>query len=71
MGNGLTATLLRAWMWAVPILMIATGIIFAGIAAASESWALVAMMVMVAGFGCVLLVLHWWVLYRFGKDAQQ
>ena len=69
MSSGLTVTLLRAWMWAMPIIMIATGVIFAGVAAADESWALVAMMVIVAFLGVVLLILHWWLLYRFGKES--
>jgi len=58
---------LRAWMWFVPIAMLFASLVFGMIAALDERWGLMAMMVFLGVIGLVLLVLHWWLLYRFGK----
>lgn len=54
-------------MWFVPIAMLMAAVAFGAFAAADGRWALFGIMVMFGLFGCGLLVLHWWVLYRFGK----
>lgn len=67
--TSLTATLLRAWMWFVPVAIVVAAVVFGVIAAAAGNWALLAVMVVAGVFGGVLLVLHYWLLYRFGKEA--
>jgi hypothetical protein len=69
--GGLTNTLLRAWMWLVPIGMILASITFGAIAAADGAWGLLGMMAVFGLFGIGLAVLHYWVLYRFGKEPGQ
>ena len=67
--NSLTVFLLRAWMWFVPVAMLVAAVVFGGIAAADGRWGLFAVMVVAGVFACVLMVLHYWLLYRFGKRA--
>jgi hypothetical protein len=62
--------LLRLWMWAVPIVMLAAAVIFAGVAVADGKWGLFVVMVFMGCIAVSLFVLHWWVLYRFGTRAR-
>lgn len=61
--------LLRLWMWAVPIIMLAVAAFFAVYAATDERWGLFVVMIVMGWLAIGLLVLHWWVLYRFGSKA--
>jgi hypothetical protein len=67
--NSLTMLLLRVWMWLVPVGMLAAAVVFGGIAAADGRWGLFAVMFVIGVFAIVLLFVHYWVLYRFGKGA--
>lgn len=69
--TSLTATMLRAWMWFVPIAMLVAAVVFGAIAAADSNWALLAVMVVAGVFACVLMVVHFWLLYRFGRGEGQ
>ena len=61
---------LRLWMWAVPVVMFAAAVIFAGIAVAGDRWGLFVVMLFMGCIAVSLLVFHWWVLYRFGSRAR-
>ena len=67
--NSLGMMFLRIWMWLVPLGMLAAAVGFGAYAAVDGRWPLFGVMVVMAVFAIVLLVLHYWVLYRFGKDA--
>ena len=67
--NSLTMLLLRVWMWAVPIAMLAAAVIFGGIAAADGRWALAGAMFGLGLLAIGLMAVHYWLLYRFGKGA--
>ena len=69
--TSLTATLLRAWMWFVPLAMLVAALVFGTVAALTSKWGLLAVMVVMGVFGGVLLVVHYWLLYRFGKGPGQ
>lgn len=69
--NSLGMTVLRAWLWLVPIGMLLASIGFGAWAAVDGKWGLFGMMCVMAVFALVLLFLHYWILYRFGKDASQ
>jgi hypothetical protein len=62
--------LLRAWMWLVPIAMFVTAAIFGVAAVIDGRWGLFAFMVFVGVIAVGMLVLHWWILYRFGGTPQ-
>jgi len=70
-GNTLSMRILRVWMWMVPFAMILAAVLFGVLAASDGKWALVAVMFLIGLAGLGLLVLHYWVMYRFGKDAGQ
>ena len=63
--------ILRAWMWVVPIGLLAAAVIFGAIAAIDGRWPLFGVMVVIGLFSLGLLMLHWWVLYRFGGSQEQ
>jgi hypothetical protein len=65
--QGLTMLFLRAWMWLVPIGMIAAAVMFGTIAAVDGRWGLLAVMVLMGVIGVALMLVHWWLLYRFGR----
>ena len=67
--NSLTMLLLRVWLWAVPIVMLATAVVFGGIAAADGRWALAGAMFGLGLLAIGLMAVHYWLLYRFGKGA--
>jgi membrane protein YdbS with pleckstrin-like domain len=67
--NSLTVFLLRAWMWLVPAAMLVAAVVFGVIAAADGNWGLLVVMAAIGVFACVLMVAHYWLLYRFGKGA--
>jgi hypothetical protein len=68
--EGLGMFVLRLWMWAVPILMLAAAFLFAAYAAVDERWELLVVMIIMGLMAIGLLVFHWWVLYRFGSRPQ-
>jgi membrane protein YdbS with pleckstrin-like domain len=70
-GNSLSMTVLRVWMWLVPFVMLVGSVVFGAIAANDGNWALVAVMVVIGVTAIGLLYLHYWVMYRFGKNAGQ
>jgi hypothetical protein len=65
--QGPTMFFLRVWMWFVPIAMIVAAVVFGAVAAVDERWGLLAVMVLMGVIGSGLFLLHWWLLYRFGK----
>ncbi|MCH7616998.1 MAG: hypothetical protein J4O14_02995 [Chloroflexi bacterium] len=65
--NSLTMLLLRVWMLAVPIAMLAAAVIFGGIAAADGRWALAGAMFGLGLLAIGLMAVHYWLLYRFGR----
>jgi branched-subunit amino acid transport protein len=67
--TSLTAALLRAWMWFVPVAMLAAAVVFGVVAALDSNWGLLAVMVVAGIFALVLMVVHYWLLYRFGRGA--
>jgi hypothetical protein len=69
--NSLTAVMLKAYLWLVPIGMLGAALVFGGIAAADGRWALFGVMVVIGLVAVALGIAHWWVLYRFGKGAAQ
>ena len=69
--DSLTMLLLRVWMWAVPIVMLAAAVIFGGIAAADGRWALAGAMFGIGLIAVGLMVVHYWLLYRFGKGPTE
>ena len=69
--EGLGMKLMRAWMWLVPIVMLAASALFGYVAAADGKWGLLAVMVVMGFLGLALLTLHWWLLYRFGAAGQR
>jgi uncharacterized transporter YbjL len=69
--GGLTMTLLRLWLWVVPIGLIIAAAVFGVVAFTGERWALFGVMVVIGVFAIALLVLHWWVMYRFGREPRR
>jgi len=66
--NSLTMLLLRVWLWVVPIAMFGAAVVFGGIAAADGSWGLTGAMFVLGLIAIGLMVMHYWLLYRFGKE---
>jgi hypothetical protein len=62
--------LLRLWMWAVPVVMFVSAVIFGTIAVIDERWGLFVVMLFIGCIALSLLVFHWWVLYRFGRSSE-
>jgi hypothetical protein len=58
-------------MWFVPVAMLVAAVVFGAIAAVSSKWGLLAVMVVIGVFACVLMVVHYWLLYRFGRGAEK
>ena len=69
--NGLTMLLLRVWLWAVPIAMLGAAVVFGGIAASDGRWGLTGAMFVLGLVAIGLMVVHYWLLYRFGKEPPQ
>ncbi len=67
--NSLSMTILRIWMWLVPIVMLLAAVVFGAIAVNDGRWGLVALMAVIGVTAIGLLYFHYWVLYRFGKNA--
>jgi hypothetical protein len=67
--NSLTGFLLRIWLWLVPVAMLAAALVFGGVAVADGRWALFGVMLVLGLIAAGLMLLHYWLLYRFGKDA--
>lgn len=61
---------LRLWLWAVPLVMLLGAVVFGLIAALDGRWPLFGMMVLVALFALGLLFLHYWAMYRFGREEE-
>lgn len=70
-GNTLSMRILRVWMWLVPFAMILAAVVFGVLAASDGNWGLVAVMFVLGLAGLGLLVLHYWVMFRFGKSEGQ
>jgi membrane protein YdbS with pleckstrin-like domain len=68
-GNSLSMTILRIWMWLVPFVMLVAAVVFGAIAVSDGKWGLVAVMVVMGVTAIGLMFFHYWVMYRFGKDA--
>ena len=51
--------------------MLATAVIFGGIAAADGRWALAGAMFGIGLIAVGLMVVHYWLLYRFGKGPTE
>ena len=69
--NSLTMLLLRIWLWAVPIVMLVVAVVFGGLAAAEGRWGLTGVMFVLGLVAIGLMVVHYWLLYRFGKEPPQ
>ena len=69
--NSLTMLLLRVWLWAMPIAMLAAAVVFGSLAAADGRWGLTGAMFMLGLIAVSLMVVHYWLLYRFGKEPPQ
>lgn len=69
--ESMSMTLLKLWLWVVPVGMLVAAAVFGTVAALDESWALLVVMVLVAFFAIGLLLLHWWAMYRFGGSQEQ
>ena len=67
--NTLAMKMLRVWMWFVPFTMLLAAVLFGVLAASDGKWGLVVVMFLIGLAGLGLLVLHYWVMFRFGKDA--
>jgi len=61
---------LQAWMWFVPLAMLAASVVFAVVAAVNESWGFLAIMLVTGVLAVGMLLFHWWLLYRFGVTAE-
>jgi len=68
--GGMTMSLLRLWLWLVPITLLMASVVFAVVAALNERWALLVVMVVMGFLALGLLGFHWWVMYRFGKKEE-
>lgn len=68
--NTIGMVLLRAWLWLVPIGMLITATVFGAWAAIDGRWALFGFMVVIEFVAIMLLIFHWWILYRFGKGPE-
>jgi hypothetical protein len=68
-GNTLSMRILRVWMWLVPFTMILAAVLFGVVAVSDGKWGLFVVMFFMGALGAGLLVVHYWLLYRFGKDA--
>ena len=69
--NSLGMLVLRAWLWLVPLVMLVAAAGFGIYAAIDGRWGLFGVMLVMAIFAIGLLILHYWIVFRFGKDAQQ
>ncbi len=69
--NSLTMLFLRVWLWAVPIALLGAAVVFGGIAAADGRWGLTGVMFVLGLVAVGLMVMHYWLLYRFGKEPPQ
>jgi hypothetical protein len=67
--NSLGMVLLRAWLWLVPVGMFIAAIAFGVYAALEGNWALFGFMMVIGFVAVMLLIFHWWILYRFGKES--
>jgi hypothetical protein len=69
--NSLGMLFLRAWLWLVPIAMLLVAGGFGIYAAADGRWPLFGVMLVMALFAIGLLVLHYWIVFRFGKQPDR
>jgi hypothetical protein len=70
-GNSLSMIILRIWMWLVPVAMLLAALVFGAIAVAGGKWGLLAVMIVMGVTAIGLMFFHYWVMYRFGKNAGQ
>ena len=69
--NSLGMLVLRAWLWLVPLVMLVAAAGFGAYAALDGRWGLFGVMLVMALFAIGLLVLHYWIVFRFGKEPRQ
>jgi hypothetical protein len=69
-GKTLSMRILRVWMWLVPAAMLFAAVLFGALAADDGKWGLVAVMAIIGLLGLGMLVFHYWLMFRFGKDAR-
>ena len=67
--NSLSMTILRVWMWLVPIVILVAAVVFGAIAVNDGKWGFLVVMIVIGATAIGLMYLHYWVMYRFGKDA--
>jgi len=56
--------LMRLWLWAAPLVMLALAVLFAVLAVVGERWGLLAAMVLLALVAVGMFVLQWRLLRR-------
>ena len=62
--EGPTMRLMRLWLWAAPLGMLALAVLFAVLAVDEENWGLLAAMVVLALVAAALFALQWRLLRR-------
>ncbi len=70
-GNSLSMIILRAWMWLVPVVMLVGAVVFGVIAVNDGKWGLLVVMIVMGAIALGLMYLHYWLMYRFGRNAGQ
>jgi hypothetical protein len=66
--NSLSMIILRVWMWLVPFVMLLAAFVFGAIAVNDGKWGLLVVMIVIGLTAIGLMYLHYWVMYRFGKQ---
>jgi hypothetical protein len=70
-GNSPSMIILRVWMCLVPIVMLVAAVVFGAIAVNDGKWGLLVVMIVIGATAIGLMYLHYWVMYRFGRNAGQ
>ncbi len=65
--DGPAMRLLRLWLWAAPLAMLALAVLFGVLAVGEEKWGLLAAMVVLAVVAVGLFVVQWRLLRRLGE----
>ena len=69
--EGPGARLLRLWLWAAPLAMLALAVLFGVLAVGEEKWGLLAAMVVLALTAVGLFVVQWWLLRRISAGSEK
>jgi hypothetical protein len=67
--NSLSMIILRVWMWLVPVVILLAAVVFGAIAVSDGKWGFLVVMIVIGASAIGLMYLHYWVMYRFGKDV--